>query len=75
VIPTVLAVGLLFGRWWRISIPVAVIGWPILLIASGIDSGMRFAVEAALLAGANVVVGVIVNRLLAWIGQKIASAT
>jgi hypothetical protein len=75
VIPTVLAVGLLFGRWWRISIPIAVIGWPILLIASGIDSGMSFAVEAALLAGANVVVGVIVNRLLAWIGQKIASAT
>lgn len=59
VIPTVILVGLVFGRWWRIAIPVAVLGWPILLITTGVDSGLRFAVAAGLLAAANVLVGVL----------------
>jgi hypothetical protein len=59
VIPTLLLVGLLFGRWWKIAVPVAVVGWPALLIATGVDSGFGFAVSAGLLAAANVAVGVL----------------
>jgi hypothetical protein len=58
-IPTVILVGLLFGRWWKITIPIAVVGWPTLLIADGVDSGFGFAVAAGLLAAENVVVGVL----------------
>lgn len=74
VIPTVLLIGLVFGRWWRVSVPVAIIGWPVLLIATGVDSGVWFAVGAGLLAGANVVAGVLVNRLVARISRRIAAA-
>jgi hypothetical protein len=42
VIPTVVVVGLLLGRWWKITVPVTVLGWPILLIATGVDSGFGF---------------------------------
>jgi hypothetical protein len=59
VIPTVILLGLMFGRWWRIAIPVAAIGWPVLLITTGVDSGLGFAAAAGLLAAANVVVGVL----------------
>ncbi len=54
--------------------PVAIIGWPVLLIATGVDSGVWFAVGAGLLAGANVVAGVLVNRLVARISRRIAAA-
>jgi hypothetical protein len=70
----VLLIGLFFGRWWRIAIPVAIIGWPILLMASGVDSGVRFAIDAGLVAGGNVAVGVLVNRLVARIGRAAAAS-
>lgn len=60
VIPTLLLVGLVLGRWWRVVIPVAAIGWAVLLIATGVDSGPSFAVAAALLGAVNVAVGVVV---------------
>ena len=65
VIPTLLLAGLLFGRWWKIAIPVAVLGWPILLIATGVDSGLQFALEAGAFAAANVIVGVLAYRAVA----------
>ncbi len=61
-IPTLLIVGVVLGRWWRIVVPLAVVGWVVLLIATGVDSGLVFVVEAGLLAAANVIVGVLVNQ-------------
>jgi hypothetical protein len=75
VIPTVLLVGVLFGRWWKITVPVAVLGWPSLLIASGIDSGFQFALTAALLAAANVVVGVLGHQAVTVLFRRVASST
>jgi hypothetical protein len=60
VIPTLLLVGLVLGLWWRITIPLATIGWVVLLVAMGIGSGIAFAVDAALLGFINVTVGVLV---------------
>jgi len=59
VIPTLILVGLVFGRWWRITIPAAVVGWVALLMVDQIGSGFSFAIEAGLLAVANTVVGVL----------------
>jgi hypothetical protein len=60
VIPTLLLVGLVFGRWWRVVIPAAAIGWAVLLVVAGVDSGPSFAVAAALLGAINVAVGAVV---------------
>lgn len=59
-IPTLLLVGLVLGRWWRVVIPAAAIGWAVLLIVTGVDSGLSFAVAAALLGAINAAVGVVV---------------
>jgi hypothetical protein len=61
-IPTLLLVGVVLGRWWRIVVPLAVIGWVVLLIATDVGSGLSFAVEAGLLAAANVIVGTLLNQ-------------
>jgi hypothetical protein len=61
-IPTLLLVGVVLGRWWRVVVPLSVIGWVVLLIATDVGSGSRFVVEAGLLAAANVIVGTILNQ-------------
>jgi hypothetical protein len=61
-IPTLLLVGVVLGRWWRIVVPLAVIGWVVLLIATDVGSGLSFAVGAGLLAAANVIVGTLLNQ-------------
>ena len=59
-IPTLLLVGLVLGRWWRVVIPAAAIGWAVLLMVLGVDSGFSFVAAAALLGAINVAVGVVV---------------
>jgi hypothetical protein len=68
VIPTMLLIGLVFGRWWRIVIPVAAIVWAGWLVIDGIGSGLPFAASAGLLAAANVGIGVVLFQAmrLAW---------
>jgi len=60
VIPTLLLVGLVLGRWWRVVIPAGAMAWAVLLIVTGVDSGLSFAASAALLGAINVAVGVVV---------------
>ena len=74
-IPTLILVGLIFGRWWRIVIPLAAIGWAVLLIVTGADSGFVFALGAAALAIPNVALGVLVHRVLWQLGRRVWTAT
>jgi hypothetical protein len=62
VIPTLLLVGLLFGRWWRWVIPLGVLGWVLALMFTDVGSGLRFALSAGSFAVANLAVGVLVNQ-------------
>jgi hypothetical protein len=64
VIPTLLLVGLLLGHWWRVVIPVAAVGWAVLLITTGVDSGLGFALSAAFVGAVNVGAGVVVYQVL-----------
>jgi hypothetical protein len=73
VIPTLILVGLVFGRWWRIVIPVAAVGWAMLLIATGVDSGFVFALGAAALAIPNVAVGVLVHQALWFLVRRVTA--
>ena len=74
-IPTLILVGLVFGRWWRIVIPLAAIGWAVLLIVTGVDSGFVFALGAAAIAMPNVALGVLVHRALWQLVRRVATAT
>jgi hypothetical protein len=79
VIPTLLVVGLVFGRWWRIVVPIAVLGWPALLIATDVAHGLSFALVAGALAAANVLIGVLANfaiRLVVrWVFASVRHGT
>ena len=61
-IPTLLLVGLVLGRWWRVVIPAATISWVLLLAATGVGSGLAFAFSAASFAIINVTLGVLVYQ-------------
>ena len=61
-IPTMILFGLVFGRWWRVTLMAAALGWPLLRVATdvaGIDSTL---IGAAALAVVNAGVGVLVHR-------------
>jgi hypothetical protein len=62
-IPTMILLGLVFGRWWRLSLVAAAVGWPALLVAGGVmDVDVPLLAEAAGLAVANTAVGVLVHQ-------------
>ena len=63
-IPTLILLGLVFGHRWKTTLVVAAVGWPLLLIATGVDSGLDFALGAAALAVANAAVGILVHQAL-----------
>ncbi len=61
-IPTMILFGLVFGRWWRVTLVAAALGWPMLLVVTdvtGIDSTL---IGAAVLAVVNAGLGVLVHR-------------
>ena len=64
-IPVLVLVGLLAGRWYVVA--VAAIAWPIALgLAGGIISGPEDYTGAAALAVVNTAFGVAVHRLVVW---------
>lgn len=62
VIPTLILFGLAFGRWWRSSIAVAAVGWPALLVATGVMAFGPGLLGAAGLAIANTAIGVLIHQ-------------
>lgn len=61
-IPTLISFGLVFGRWWRLSLVVAAVGWPILLVADGTMEFEAGLLGAASLAVINAGVGVLAHQ-------------
>lgn len=72
-IPTLILVGFVFGRWWRVVIPLAILGWPAWLIAAGVDSGLGFAVAGGAIAAPNVIAGVLLYQMTRLLVRLIAS--
>ena len=61
-VPTLLLAGLVLGRWWRATLVVAVLGWPLLLLATDvIEPGWNIA-GAAVIAVVNTGIGVLVHQ-------------
>ena len=61
-IPTMIVFGLVFGRWWRLSLAVAAVGWPLLLVASDVMDLEAGLLGAAALAVINTGAGVLVHQ-------------
>ena len=61
-IPAMILVGLVLGRWWWVALASAAIGWPLLLVATGVMGVEPSLVGAAALAVANAGVGVLAHR-------------
>ncbi len=69
-IPTVIVLGLILGRWPKFALTVAAVGWPVLLLVAGpLELSADFvgqAILAALLASANAGVGILAHQTLLW---------
>lgn len=62
-IPTMILLGLVFGRWWRTTLVVAAVGWPTWILADGSQGfSWRLVLGAAGFAIANAAVGIVVHQ-------------
>ncbi|GGM59503.1 hypothetical protein GCM10011608_50800 [Micromonospora sonchi] len=61
-IPALILFGLLCGRWWRLSLIAAALGWPVLLVAGDVMNVGPELLGAAGLAIANTGVGVLIHQ-------------
>lgn len=60
-IPTLIAVGLVFGRWWKATLVIGVVAWVVALLTTDVI-GWRSVPAAAGLALVNTAVGVLVHQ-------------
>jgi hypothetical protein len=61
VIPTLIMVGAVFGRWWRVTLLVSAVGWPVLLVVTGATSPGPALVGAVGLALLNAGAGALLH--------------
>ncbi len=61
-IPSLLVPAVLIGRWWLV--PITAVGWPVLLMVNGVDTGgaWQLVLGAGALAEANAAVAVGLHR-------------
>jgi hypothetical protein len=69
-----LLVGLVFGRWWWVTIPVGTLAWVVLLVATDVGSGLSFVLAAAANGAVNVLVGVLVYQACRWVAHTLVHA-
>ena len=64
----------MFGKWWRVSIPAATIGWAVLLLATGVVSALAHFGGSAWFGFINVTVGVLVFQAVRLAFQAVRLA-
>lgn len=76
-IPTMILLGLILGRWWRAALVAAALGWPVLLVVTDVVGINASLLAAAALAVVNAGVGVLVHQgvLLAYRRYRRAAVT
>ncbi|TCB90735.1 hypothetical protein E0H26_26445 [Micromonospora zingiberis] len=73
-IPALIVFGLLFGRWWRSALIVAALGWPVLLVVSGVLGVEPGLLGAAALAVANTAAGVLIHQGVLLVIRKLRAS-
>src|SRR6516162_2914009 len=71
VIPTLILIGAVFGRWWRVTLAVSVVGWPMLLVTTGAMSVGPALAGAAGLAVVNTGAGVLIHQGILRGGRRL----
>ena len=71
-IPTVLVPAVLVGRWW--FIPVAAVGWAILIVSTNASADVSLFFGAAAFGGANAAAGVGFHKAVVLIARALFSA-
>lgn len=59
---TLIALGLILGRWWRFTLVAGALVWPLVLVADGVMNRESGLLGAAALAVANTGVGILVHQ-------------
>jgi hypothetical protein len=62
VISTMILLGVVLGRWWRLALVVSALAWPTLLVATDAMSFEPRLVCAPALAALNTAVGVLIHQ-------------
>lgn len=70
-IPTLIAFGLVAGRWWRSCLAVAAVGWPVLLVTTDVKAMGPGLLAAAGLAVANTGLGVLAHQGIQRLVRKL----
>lgn len=66
-IPVAIVFGLVAGRWWRASLVVAAVAWPVMLATGGdLPLSLSTLLVGAGLAVVNAAVGVAIHQLILW---------
>lgn len=60
-IPILLLFGLIFGRQWKVAIPLAAVGWPVVLVLTDSHNASIGLIWVGLLAAANTGVGALIR--------------
>jgi hypothetical protein len=74
VITPLIAFGLLFGRWWRTTLVVAVVGWPAILALDGVVVTPIAAFASGLAALVNAGIGVAVHRTVLHLTRSVRAS-
>jgi hypothetical protein len=74
VIPTLILFGAVSGRWWRVTLLVSALGWPVLLVVTGAMSIGPALADAAGLAVLNSGPGVLLHQGILRGGRKLRRA-
>jgi hypothetical protein len=69
-IPTLMAFGLVAGRWPWIALLIGTVGWPAWLVADGIVGSAGGALAAAAFAAVNTGVGVLVHQAILRVARR-----
>jgi hypothetical protein len=70
-IPTMIVLGLAFGRWWKSTLVAAAVVWPAMLLQAGVIEFGSQVIGAALLGAANAAVGAGVHQGIAWVVRRL----
>lgn len=71
-IPSLIAFGLIFGRWWKPTVVIGVAGWVVVLLVTDIIT-WHVIPAAAAFAFINTAVGVLVHQGGLWVVRAVRS--
>lgn len=74
-IPVLLFLGAVLGRWWRATLIVAAVGWPAMLLVTDVMHLELDLLGAAALAVGNVGVGLLLHHAIAWAWRSVRTGT